>query len=97
MSAPSQSNSNTAQTKESVSPLPPLPSSQTKSSPLPPPPSSSSSLSSKPPLKSYQFAPSSIEGWNDCPIVPSTTKPQTRRKRSHHIPHIQSLQPLTDK
>lgn len=95
MSAPSQSNSNTAQTKESVSPLPPLPSSQTKSSPLPPPPSSSSS--SKPPLKSYQFAPSSIEGWNDCPIVPSTTKPQTRRKRSHHIPHIQSLQPLTDK
>lgn len=54
---------------------------------------------SNPPLTSYQFAPSSIEGWNDCPVLPhnlsssslqsDTKKASSRRnRRPVHVSHI---------
>lgn len=47
------------------------------------------------PASSYQFAPSSIEGWNDCPVLPHSlsgdgkkTAPSRRNRRPVHVSHI---------
>jgi hypothetical protein len=47
------------------------------------------------PTQSYQNAPSSIEGWNDCPeliINKQRTSTRQRSKRTRHISHIDHLE-----
>lgn len=45
--------------------------------------------------KSYQFAPSTLPGWNDCPAqvnyTPNQKRLPSKTKRINHICHLDSL------